>query len=122
MMHNSIIHEHEGKLVIIYTIRGTFEGVLESKNSGLLMALKPQDEWTAKHYGATHIDTASVVAIKEIKPQSDSKDSGEDDCCDQDSPKARFKKSEQSADEAKPRVLPGDTLAIIDIYYAKDTK
>lgn len=96
MIPTAILYEYEGKVVNVYTTRSTFDGVLEVKNSGLLVVLKPTDKYSIDRYGPVYIDTGSIVAIREIKPRAiDKDDCGEDDCCDE-SPKA-MKKSEIKA-------------------------
>lgn len=101
MIPSAIIYEHAGKYVDVYTTRGTHSGILEiSKNDVLctVIVLKARDQWNADRYGSIYVDATSVIAIREIKPRVFDKDEGEDDCCETDSPKAYFKKSE---DESK---------------------
>lgn len=104
MIPTAILYEYEGKVVNVYTIRSTFDGILEVKNSGLLVVLKPTDKYSVDRYGPVYIDTGSIVAIREIKPRAiDKDDCGEDDCCDE-SPKAK-KRADKQPDEPKLKTL-----------------
>jgi hypothetical protein len=106
MIPTQILYEHEGKVVTLYTTRGTFEGILEMKNSGLLVVLKTEGIAFSERYGSVYIDTQAIVAIREIKPRAkkDYGDEGEDDCCEKESPKAYFKAKE---DKQMVEQLPG---------------
>jgi hypothetical protein len=128
MIPTQIFYEHEGKIVTLYTTRGPFEGILEVKNSDLLV-LKTEEITFSERYGSVYIDTQAIVAIREIKPRAkkDYGDEGEDDCCEKESPKAYFKaKEDKQMIEQLPgydeqgKQITGNYVISVDI--AKDLK
>ena len=65
----AIIYEHEGQTVDVFTIKGSFGGVLEVKNAGQVLVLKREGGSTHDLYGPYYVDSTSVIAIREVKPQ-----------------------------------------------------
>lgn len=117
MIPTAIIYEHEGKVVDVYTIRGSFSGKLEVRNSGLLIVLKPNEIWNDGRYGSTYIDSTSVVAIREVKPRAKQDYDGDDDCYEKDSPKAYFKR------DTEDKQMLGQDISKEDKYMvSKDSK
>ena len=103
MIANYIYQELNGKVVIVWAGNKSFGGKLHY-GSGFLI-ISPVDTYQARHFGPVYVDINGVIAIREDIQSSKDEDEGEADCCEKESPKSVYKKSEkvQEESEDKPR-------------------